>query len=788
MNRVCPNYALEMVLAQNGGGGTASVARAFDVSRDKPNHRQTLEAYKDLGVPPVLADLLAVEDAEVALRVYLLDNSGSMATGDGHVLKSSVGRPPESYPSTRWEELSSMAANHARWNMKLGVPCEFVLLNSPSPHDPKEGQDIFRIDQKTGNPQHQLESMESKLRNSRPGGGTPLSERLEDLRRRLQASKQALLEGNRKVLLTIATDGLPSGPRETFIHTIRRMTQELPIFIVIRLCTDDDNVAGFYDAVDKEVELPLDIVDDLRGEAVNIYRLNPWLTYSPVLHTIREAGTLSKVFDFMDERTLTSAEVALCAQLILQKASTGSMPAYPRQPEAFLAAVDKDLLSAPVVYDGRTGRMNPPLNVKALQVAVHPSKHAIPAKMLQAVGLGNLADWYYTGKRPESLFGNQSDPVQDVSDADSAAWLQSSLCAIQNQNQSFIAVAPVPGQQMEYHSRTNGGWVRCTISKVDVGTGSIMVDVKPGMWITVQQQISCMRPLQNPIPTARPDPMPPMRVSGAPATAQNCPAPTGNVMLPPASSGGNFALGQQLEYNSPSLGAWIPCVVTHVNPSSGAIMVNVKAGQWLTKEQQAVALRPAGPRTVPDPAIMVNQPPVTKRPETQLNVPAPRGDNVLPPGEIMNASFWEGVITQPGSSSEGLSSAMPRAKAAPMGSLSEGLHPKPKASDGYPHSASSNSASPYPQTPSGSSLIPPPQSVPTNLQSAGPVLTRSSSMNWSVEDVAQFLESIELPHLVKKFRENGVDGLMLHELSEEDLTTELGCTKLQARKIRQRHA
>jgi hypothetical protein len=297
-----------------------------------------------------------------------------------------------------------MAVNHARWNMKLAVPCEFVLLNSPTPHDPQEGQDIFRIDRKLGNPQQQLEAMESTLRHSRPQGGTPLAERLEDLRRRLHASKESLLQGKRKVLLTIATDGMPSGPRDTFVHSIRRITQELPVLIVIRLCTDNDNIASFYDSVDKEVELSLDIVDDLRGEAMNVYRMNPWLTYSPVLHTIREAGTLSKVFDFIDERALTSMEVALFGQLLVQKEE---LSPYPRQPEAFLAAVQRDLPSARVVYDGRLGRMSPPLNFKAFQVAVHPSKHAVPAQLLQAVGLGQLADWFYTGKRPECLLGNQ---------------------------------------------------------------------------------------------------------------------------------------------------------------------------------------------------------------------------------------------------------------------------------------------------------------------------------------------------------------------------------------------
>merc|ERR1719217_388658 len=71
-----------------------------------------------------------------------------MASGDGHVLRSGPGLGPlESYPSSRWEELTSMAVTHAQWNMKLGVPCEFILLNSPNPRNPVDGQDVFRITQ-----------------------------------------------------------------------------------------------------------------------------------------------------------------------------------------------------------------------------------------------------------------------------------------------------------------------------------------------------------------------------------------------------------------------------------------------------------------------------------------------------------------------------------------------------------------------------------------------------------------------------------------------------------------
>jgi len=72
---------------------------------------------------------------------------------------------------------------------------------------------------------------------------------------------------------------------------------------------------------------------------------------------------------------------------------------------------------------------------------------------------------------------------------------------------------------------------------------------------------------------------------------------------------------------------------------------------------------------------------------------------------------------------------------------------------------------------------------PPQFSAASPCGTASS---WRVEEVLRYLESLELGHVGTKFKENGIDGQMLLDLSEEDLVTELGLTKLQARKVRQR--
>lgn len=45
------------------------------------------------------------------------------------------------------------------------------------------------------------------------------------------------------------------------------------------------------------------------GEAEEIYRENPWLNYGMALHSAREFGLASKVFDLLDERPLLIPEI-----------------------------------------------------------------------------------------------------------------------------------------------------------------------------------------------------------------------------------------------------------------------------------------------------------------------------------------------------------------------------------------------------------------------------------------------------------------------------------------------
>lgn len=424
-SQVVQNFALQHVVAEGPGGmaGAVGGGAALDVRRGSSN-ADVAAIYRESGVPPQLAQVLAEEDHSIALRVYILDDSGSMNAGDGSILEHD---PRTGHfavrRASRWDELKHMTMEQARWNAKIGVPSEFLMLNAPNPMNPKEGTDLVRIDAQTGSTDVQVANLQAFLERQSPRHSTPLTQSLQNLRKRLHATAPELREKGRKLMLILVTDGVPNGSKAEFVAAIRLLGNELPVHIVVRLCTNEENVSEFYDEVDKELELSLDILDDFQGEAKNIYYYNPWLTYPHILHTVREAGSLSKLLDFIDERALTPMEVGLCAQLLLR---VEGQTKYPWQPEELLQAVEKDLASAPSVFCMRRRAISPILNVQALRPAILPGKHSLTGQVASAVGLGGVAEAWYEGRTLLDAF--QYPKVTQTASVPGAAAGHCALC------------------------------------------------------------------------------------------------------------------------------------------------------------------------------------------------------------------------------------------------------------------------------------------------------------------------------------------------------------------------
>ena len=86
-----------------------------------------------------------------------------------------------------------MALEQARWNVSLGVQSSFILLNSPTPHAPREGQDYVWVQNEVG-----VGELERLLKSNKPRGGTPLAERIRGVRAQLQ--RTGLLGEGKRVI------------------------------------------------------------------------------------------------------------------------------------------------------------------------------------------------------------------------------------------------------------------------------------------------------------------------------------------------------------------------------------------------------------------------------------------------------------------------------------------------------------------------------------------------------------------------------------------------------------
>lgn len=87
---------------------------------------------------------------------------------------------------------------------------------------------------------------------------------IDEIARRVSFMEEEMTRKGLQAVVILATDGLPTSrlgvtSNETnnhFIEALQRL-QQLPIWLVIRLCTDDDEVVNFYNNLDKMLELKL---------------------------------------------------------------------------------------------------------------------------------------------------------------------------------------------------------------------------------------------------------------------------------------------------------------------------------------------------------------------------------------------------------------------------------------------------------------------------------------------------------------------------------------------------
>lgn len=347
-----------------GGGGGGTSASKGDPAR-----------LVSMGATASFASWIVEEERSTAHRIYVIDNSGSTSIDDGKVQQGSPGGGILARGATRWEEIKQLSIQQAEYNVAVGVPAEFHLLNPKNNAATVEGTDFVVVENDGG-----VAALIRMLSGTRPGGGTPLAERLELIQNRLARRHP----WNGDIFLVIVTDGVPTplewtgnskfdreDPKKRMVQQLRQITNRFPVTLVVRLCTDNDGDVEFWGDLDNEEEFSLDVLDDIWSEADEIKKAgNGWLTYTPLLHTFRTAGTKARSFDLLDERRLAKQQAAFIAQTLLlcEGGGNGVFPFY--EDAEFMVQVKDKLASTPSVSCPLARREKPVLDARGLEAAV----------------------------------------------------------------------------------------------------------------------------------------------------------------------------------------------------------------------------------------------------------------------------------------------------------------------------------------------------------------------------------------------------------------------------------
>jgi len=327
---------------------------------------------KEQGYTSGLINSIARSNVTFPLRIWIVDNSGSMMTGDGHrLVETGYSKDVKFVSCTRWAEIQETVEYHIQIAALLGAPTVFRLMNDPGK---MTGPQQFSIGER--GPDSIPEDVNlalNTIRAASPIGVTPLSDHVREIRENVMAMRDALVQQGQRVVIVLATDGLPSnnygvsnsGTLKEFKDCLRSL-EGLPVWIVVRLCTDEDQVVDFYNDLDCELELSFEVIDDFVGEAEEIYEYNKWLNYALPLHRIREMGFSHKLFDLLDERALTKDELRQFFLLMFGEASLDGTPDPQIDWEGFLKCIDRIANREKKQWNPMKKRMTPWVDTKRL--------------------------------------------------------------------------------------------------------------------------------------------------------------------------------------------------------------------------------------------------------------------------------------------------------------------------------------------------------------------------------------------------------------------------------------
>jgi hypothetical protein len=364
--------------AELNANGNVFFRHSFDPFR-LPSERissvrgSQMDELQAMGFTSGLAETINENIAQFPLRIWIVDNSASMRKEDGSRILTKQKGGYTFGPCSRWKEMKQTVIFHAEMAEQLKAPTIFRLMNRPmSSRLPRE----FEVGKAAASKNMDLAAAKDTLSKVFPKGSTPLTKRIKEIQMNILQIERELRRRGERVVVVIATDGLPTNRegectpevKQDFEKALRSLVG-LSVWIVIRLCTQKAGVVDFYNELDRQFELSLEVLDDVFEEAMEVYNCNKWINYGLPLHRAREMGFHHRLFDLLDERELTLDEMKACFSLLFGKRVVERLPDPTKEWKAFLKEAKKIVDSAPKAYNPICRKETPWIDMKKLAKA-----------------------------------------------------------------------------------------------------------------------------------------------------------------------------------------------------------------------------------------------------------------------------------------------------------------------------------------------------------------------------------------------------------------------------------
>jgi len=331
---------------------------------------ESMRALLQQGFPQGLIEELGNSKLSHPIRYWVVDNSGSMRNGDGTRMVGTRNRI-QVVQCTRWKELQEAVQYHINLAGTIEASTTFRLLNDPGRAiAPAE----FSVADPTGGDlSRQLAQALDAIEKCTPTGVTPLTQHVNEIYARVASLSDSLKREGQKAVVVLATDGMPSDNmgqsnqtvRNEFVGALRRL-QTLPVWVVVRLCTDDDSVVDYYNELDRILEAPLEVLDDFFGEGKEISSVNPWLNYGLPLHRCREMGYHKRSFDLLDEKALSKDEMFEFVKLLFGAKAFAGAPDMFADWKGFSKHLEKVVKQHGTQWNPVTEKNEPWINMKKI--------------------------------------------------------------------------------------------------------------------------------------------------------------------------------------------------------------------------------------------------------------------------------------------------------------------------------------------------------------------------------------------------------------------------------------